>query len=194
MWSVTVCGWEIMITCEPSTSTMSALARWACDRTTSAPAALSPAATTAQDGSFFQAGDPDTSVNAAAAMSRVQDAVLGAVRDIPQVFALLRSEGGDVDQADDVRGAGRGVGNDRAAVGVADQQHRAVDLVEEAGDVGRIGGHAAQRIGRGDDGVALPLQPLDDAVPAGRVREGAVHEHDCRLDVGLFGHEAFPSV
>jgi hypothetical protein len=24
MWSVTACGWEIMITCEPSTSTMSA--------------------------------------------------------------------------------------------------------------------------------------------------------------------------
>src|ERR1700756_5373152 len=58
MWSVTACGWEIMITCEPSTSTMSAPARCACDRTTSAPAALSPLATTAQDGSFFQAGGP----------------------------------------------------------------------------------------------------------------------------------------
>ena len=27
MWSVTACGWEIMITCEPSTSAMSAPAR-----------------------------------------------------------------------------------------------------------------------------------------------------------------------
>src|SRR5438045_9542300 len=67
MWSVTACGCEIMITCEPSTSTMSASARWAMDRTMSAPAALSPVATTAQDGSFFQTGGPQTSVNAAAA-------------------------------------------------------------------------------------------------------------------------------
>jgi pimeloyl-ACP methyl ester carboxylesterase len=54
-----------------------------------------------------------------------------------------------------------------------DQQDRAVDLVEQAGGVGRIGGQAAQRIGRGDDGVALLLQPPDDAVPAGRIGEGA---------------------
>jgi hypothetical protein len=62
MWSVTVCGWEIMITCEPSTSMMSAPARWASARTRSAPAALSPVATTAQDGSFFQAAGPDQRV------------------------------------------------------------------------------------------------------------------------------------
>ena len=62
MWSVTACGWEIMITCEPSTSTMSAPDRWAMDRTMSLPAALSPVATTAQDGSFFQAGGPQTSL------------------------------------------------------------------------------------------------------------------------------------
>jgi hypothetical protein len=70
MWSVTACGWEIMITCEPSTSMMSAPARWASARTRSAPAALSPVATTAQDGSFFQAAGPDTSLNAAAAIGR----------------------------------------------------------------------------------------------------------------------------
>ena len=57
MTSVTACGWEIMITCEPSISVMSAWARWAIDRTRSAPAALSPVATTAQDGSFRQAAD-----------------------------------------------------------------------------------------------------------------------------------------
>ena len=70
MTSVTVCGWEIMITCEPSTSVMSAPARLAIDRTTSAPAALSPVATTAQDGRFRQAGGPDTSLNAASATGR----------------------------------------------------------------------------------------------------------------------------
>src|ERR1700745_4340534 len=63
MWSVTGCGWGIMIPCEPSTSTISAPAGWATDQTMSAPAALSQVATTAQDGSFFQAGGPQTSVN-----------------------------------------------------------------------------------------------------------------------------------
>jgi len=53
-----------------SISVMSAPARRAIDRMTSAPAALSPAATTAQDGSFRQAGGPDASLNAAAATGR----------------------------------------------------------------------------------------------------------------------------
>lgn len=66
-----------------------------------------------------------------------------------------------------------------------DEQYRAVDLVEHAGGVGGIGDQAAQRIGRGDDGIALPLQLLDDAVPAGRIGEGAVHQHDRRLDASL---------
>src|ERR1700749_2881927 len=70
MWSVTACGWEIMITGEPSTSTMSAPARRAIERTRSAPAALSPVATTAQDGSFLHAGGPEASLNAAAATGR----------------------------------------------------------------------------------------------------------------------------
>src|SRR5207248_4594094 len=65
--------------------------------------------------------------------------------------------------------------------------HRAVDLAEQAGDVGGIGGHASQRIRRGDDAVTLLLQPPDDPVPTGRVGEGAVHEHDRRLGVGLLG-------
>jgi hypothetical protein len=61
MTSATAWGWEIMITCEPSTSVKVAPARWAWARTTSVPAALSPVATTAQDGSFFHAGAPDLS-------------------------------------------------------------------------------------------------------------------------------------
>lgn len=56
MTSVTIWGWDIMITCEPSTSVISAWARCAIERITSAPAALSPVATTAQAGSAFQAG------------------------------------------------------------------------------------------------------------------------------------------
>src|ERR1043165_9498574 len=160
MWSVTACGWEIMITCEPSTSMMSAPARRAMDRTRSAPAALSPVATPAQDGSFLQAGGPTASLNAAGALGRghqrgglrgqvggeglpeqrrvdpeldrglavppggivvldqgrVQDAVFGLGRDLAQAFAFIGGDGGNEDQADDVRGAGRGVADDRAAV------------------------------------------------------------------------------
>jgi hypothetical protein len=47
-----------MATCEASTSVILAPARSAMERTTSAPAALSPVATTAQAGKFFQAGSP----------------------------------------------------------------------------------------------------------------------------------------
>ena len=41
--------------------------------------------------------------------------------------------------------------------------------------------NAAQRIGQGDDRVAVVLQPLDDAVPAGCVGPATVNEHNCRL-------------
>ena len=51
-------GREMTTTREPSISMMSAPARWAIERTTSAPAALSPAATTDHDGSLFPAGGP----------------------------------------------------------------------------------------------------------------------------------------
>src|SRR4029077_9876856 len=59
-----------MITCEPSTLVIWALARWAMERTTSAPAALSPVATTAREGSFFHAGGPVGSSKAPAATGR----------------------------------------------------------------------------------------------------------------------------
>ncbi len=47
-----------MITCEPSTSVIVEPARSAIERMTSAPAALSPVATTVHEGSLFQAGAP----------------------------------------------------------------------------------------------------------------------------------------
>ena len=68
--SVTAWGCEIMITCDPSTSAIWALARWAMERTTSAPATLSPVATTAQEGRFFHAAGPFFSPKAAAATGR----------------------------------------------------------------------------------------------------------------------------
>src|SRR5919197_5877979 len=68
--SATASGWEIMNTCEPSTSVMVAPARSACERITSVPAALSPVATTAQEGRDLQAGGPDGSVKASSATGR----------------------------------------------------------------------------------------------------------------------------
>ena len=53
---VTTPGCDIIGTWDASTSMISAPARLAMDSTTSAPAALSLVATTAHDGSFFQAG------------------------------------------------------------------------------------------------------------------------------------------
>jgi hypothetical protein len=95
------------------------------------------------------------------------------------LLARIRSKRCDKDQADDVRGSG--VADDRATVRVPDQQHRAIDLADHAGDVGGIGGHASQRICRSDDLITQRQQPLDDAIPAGRIGEGAVH----RTIVGL---------
>jgi hypothetical protein len=52
-----------------------------------------------------------------------------------QAFAFIWGEGGYVDQADDTRGVGSGVGDDRATVGVSGRQHRTVNLVEQAEQV-----------------------------------------------------------
>ena len=64
-----------MITCEPSTSVMVAPARSAIERTTSVPAALSPVATTAQDGRRFHAGGPFGSEKASSAIGRCVAAI-----------------------------------------------------------------------------------------------------------------------
>jgi hypothetical protein len=67
-----------MITCEPSASVIAAPARSAMEWTTSAPAALSPVATTAQDGKDFHAGGPDGSENADSAAGRCVAAMTAA--------------------------------------------------------------------------------------------------------------------
>ena len=67
-----------------------------------------------------------------------------------------------------------------AAVGVADQDDGARDLRQVACQVGRVaaGDRSAQRVGRDEDGEALPLQPLDDSLPRRAVRPSSVLEHD----------------
>jgi len=54
--------------------------------------------------------------------------------EVGQVLTLVRSETGDVDEADDVAGrAGRG--DDRTAVGMTSQQDRAADLINDGLEV-----------------------------------------------------------
>ena len=109
-----------------------------------------------------------------------EHAVLRARLDLAQPLALVGSEGGDVDQADDVVGLRRGVGDHGAAIRMADGEHRAGRLAEDGGDVGRVDLDAAKRIGGGGDLDAAPVQALDHAAPARAVGERAVHEHDGR--------------
>src|SRR5215468_1376686 len=76
--SVTTPGCDIIGTWDASTWVISAAARLAMDSTTSVPAALSLVATTAHDGSFFQAGAPVFSPNAATETGRCDRAITAA--------------------------------------------------------------------------------------------------------------------
>src|SRR5262249_19013986 len=75
---VTTPGCDIIGTWDASTMMTSAAARRAMDSTTSEPAALSLVATTAHDGSFFQAGTPVFSPNAATETGRCDRAITAA--------------------------------------------------------------------------------------------------------------------
>src|SRR5215472_13441515 len=68
---------------------------------------------------------------------------------------------------------------------MGDEEDGAVDLIEKARNVGRVGAHAAERIGRSDDLIALLLQTFDHSVPTGRVGEGTVYDYDSWLSVGV---------
>src|SRR4051812_36986677 len=90
-------------------------------------------------------------------------------------------ECGDVDEGSDVGHGGRGVGDDGAAVRMADEHLGTVDGGQVAPDVGGVTGQTLQRIGDGPDGVAVVSQPLDDRGPARGVRPRSVDEDDGRL-------------
>ena len=117
-------------------------------------------------------------------LRRPQDAVAGAGGHLAEALALVRGERGDEDEPADVAETGCRVGDHRAAVGMADGEDRPGDLPHEAGDVGGVVGDAAQRIRRRGHLDTRALEALDDAVPARRVGEGAVDEHDGDRGVG----------
>ncbi len=107
-----------------------------------------------------------------------QEALLRALHDRAERLALVGRERGDVDEADDVVDLRHGVGDDRAAVGVADGEHLARDLRDRAGDVGGVDGQAAQRVDDRADLDARGEQPLGDGGPGAGVGERAVDEDD----------------
>ena len=97
-------------------------------------------------------------------------------------LALVRREGGDVhERADPVVGAG--LGDHDAAVGVADEDDRAVELVEDAG--GRCDVIVERRRRVLDDAhvVAFSDEPVVDRLPSGAIDEAAVDEDDGCLAV-----------
>jgi hypothetical protein len=96
-----------------------------------------------------------------------------------QRLALVDAEGGDVDQADDVRVRPER-GDDLATVGVAGEDGRALEAVEDlaqAGDV--VLGRGLGELRR-DDGVALGLEGLGHGAPTRTVGPGPVDEDDVR--------------
>jgi hypothetical protein len=68
----------------------------------------------------------------------VVGAELGETED---AVALIGGVGGDVDERLDVRVAGRGVGDDDAAVGVAGEDDRALDRAQVGLQIGRVRRH-----------------------------------------------------
>ena len=68
---------------------------------------------------------------------------------------------------------------------MADEHDRPLDRLQDAAQVLRVGGEAAQRVGRGDASCSRGAAAPDLVVPAGGVGEGAVDEDDRRL--GLRG-------
>jgi hypothetical protein len=109
-------------------------------------------------------------------------------RELEGALALIRGEARDVHERLDVV-SGR-VGDDAAAVGVADQDDGALDRLEDAGDELRITRDAAESVRRRDHRVALVLEAADHVVPTRGLSEGAVHEDDGGLGsiLRVFAH------
>ena len=98
-------------------------------------------------------------------------------RGFNDALADCGGERRQVDEADEVVETLGGLGDDRTAVGVADQDDRTVDGSRGGADCRRVVGDAAQRVGGRDDLVALGGQLADHAGEPGRVGERAVHQH-----------------
>jgi hypothetical protein len=100
-------------------------------------------------------------------------------------LALVRGEGGDVDQRRD-GGMGPCLADDRSAVGVAGQHGRPVlTLQDPPGDLG-VAFQRQCRVLHDADVVAVLAQQLVKLPPAGAVDEAAVDEDDVSCCTHLF--------
>ena len=107
--------------------------------------------------------------------------------EVGEALAGLREEARDEDEGRDVRVALGGVAHDVPAVRVPGDDDRPVDAVEDAAEVLGVALEAAKRVGDRDHGVARLAQGVDRAVPARRVRVGAVDQDDGLLHGVLVG-------
>jgi len=96
----------------------------------------------------------------------------------PEGLARLGSVGGHVDQPGDVARVATRLTDDRAGVGVGDQDDRAAQCLDESSQVRGVGADAAQQVRRRHHVQARRLEPGDDPGPARRVDERAVNQHD----------------
>jgi len=90
-------------------------------------------------------------------------------------LALVGGEGGDVDEAGDVV-VRPGLGDDDAAVGVADEERRAVHLVEHLLGGGDVAVERDRRVLDDADVESVLREEVVDAFPAGAVHEAAVNQ------------------
>jgi len=72
---------------------------------------------------------------------------------------------------------------------MTDEDHRAVELVDNRRREGGVVGDPAQRVRRRENGVTVADEPVEHRSPAGRVSERAVNENNCRTR-----HDEFPFV
>ena len=108
-----------------------------------------------------------------------------AAGDVRERLALVEHEGRQVDEVTHALGAGGGLGDDDAAVGVADDDLVARGVVEHlahgAGVVVEVAaGDHARQVDR-HDVEAVAAQAADHLVPAPGAVPGAVDEHHGRL-------------
>nr|WP_264081224.1 hypothetical protein [Streptomyces spectabilis] len=101
--------------------------------------------------------------------------------DLSRALPGVRRERRDADECGDVGQVAR-LGDDRAAVGVAHEDHRSVDLPEHlAGALGVVGEGGQRVLHRVQIVEAALLQLHDDVRPVGGAAPESVHQNNGRL-------------
>src|SRR5229473_1422800 len=98
-------------------------------------------------------------------------------------LALVETERGDVDEADDVWSVSAERGDDLAAIGVAGDDRGTVLELEHLAQPRDVLGQRVERELRRSDLEAVCLEAFDDAAPGGPVGPGAMDENDVRSAV-----------